>query len=117
MINIIAFILIISILLIALYTEFKYKIDTSIFNSKSVYIMHNAGDILYDKKLMYIHNIKKIFNYYEIHCFIDGQYCIVYSKGKILWYGEYYTEPRDFVDKCSKKYFLENYKRIPLKIL
>ena len=116
MTTIAVFILLVLLSVFCVYVSYKYKIDTSKFNARCVYIMHNKYNLC-DKKLMYLYKIKNIFNYYECHCFIDNHYCIIYSKGKILWYEDYFTEPRYFVDICSKKYFLENYKRIPLKIL
>lgn len=109
--------LIVLILTIFLYIKTNHKIDTSDFNANSVYVMSGGPNVLPNKKLIYIDKIEKIFKYYKVYCIIDNQQRIIYTKGYFLWYEHCYAEPSDFIGKYSKKYFLDNYEKIPSDIL
>lgn len=107
-------ILIIVIILIGLYATYVSKpIDTSVFHKYGVYLMHKRSD-LYDNKLLFINDMKSIFERYkQCTCIVNENNYTIVSKGKIIWINDYFTEPNDIICKCNKNYFLKNYKKIP----
>lgn len=107
-------ILMIILILIAFYVTYANKpIDTNVFHKYGVYLMYNHSN-LHDNKLLYINDMKSIFERYkQCKCIVDENNYTIVSKGKIIWIDDYFTEPNDIICKCNKNYFLKNYKKIP----
>lgn len=107
-------ILMIILILIAFYVTYANKpIDTDVFHKYGVYLMYNHSN-LHDNKLLYINDMKSIFERYkQCICIVDGNQYTIITKGKIIWIDDYFTETKDIICKCNKNYFLKNYKKIP----